>query len=68
MSPGPILIRNNYIAAGSISGGVVLQRNAAAISRRPGLLLGASGLITGLAQLGLERHYARQKAFEPVPA
>jgi MFS family permease len=55
LGPSPLALGvfTSVIAAGSITGGVMLQRNAAAISRRPGLLLGASGLITGLAQLGL---------------
>ena len=55
MGPSPLALGlfTSVIAAGSITGGVVLQRNAVALGRRPGLLLGASCLITGLAQMGL---------------
>jgi MFS family permease len=55
LGPSPLALGlfTSVIAAGSISGGVVLQRHAAAIGRRPGWLLGSSTLITGLAQLGL---------------
>jgi MFS family permease len=55
MGPSPLALGlfTSVIAAGSITGGVVLQRNAIALGRRPGLLLGASCLITGLAQMGL---------------
>jgi len=52
-SPLALGLFTSVIAAGSISGGVVLQRNARALARRPGLLLGWSTLITGLAQMGL---------------
>jgi MFS family permease len=52
-SPMALGLFTSVIAAGSISGGVVLQRNAAAMASRPGLLMGLSTLITGLAQLGL---------------
>ncbi|MFM7653305.1 MAG: MFS transporter [Vulcanococcus sp.] len=52
-SPLALGLFTSVIAAGSISGGVVLQRNARAMARRPGLLLGWSTLITGLAQMGL---------------
>ena len=41
------------LAAGSISGGLVLQRHSRWFSARPGLLLGSCTLITGAAQLGL---------------
>lgn len=41
------------LAAGSISGGLVLQRHSRWLSGRPGLLLGGCTLITGLAQVGL---------------
>jgi MFS family permease len=55
LGPSPLALGlfTSVIAAGSITGGVVLQRNAAAIGRRPGLLLGVSSLTTGLGQLGL---------------
>ena len=55
LGPSPLALGlfTSVIAAGSISGGVVLQRNAVALARRPAWLLGLSGLITGLAQVGL---------------
>jgi MFS family permease len=58
LGPSPLAlgIFTSVIAAGSISGGVLLQRRAAAVSRRPGLLLGACTLVSGLAQLGLSLH------------
>jgi MFS family permease len=52
-SPMALGLFTSVIACGSISAGVVLQRNAQALSRRPGLLLGGSVLLTGLGQLGL---------------
>ena len=58
LGPSPVALGvfTSVIAAGSISGGVLLQRRAAACSRRPGLLLGGCTLLTGLAQLGLSLH------------
>ena len=41
------------LAAGSVVGGVVLQRNSMRLIRRPALLLGSCTLITALAQLGM---------------
>ncbi|MEB3235376.1 MAG: MFS transporter [Cyanobacteriota bacterium] len=41
------------LAAGSICGGLVLQRYSRALANRPGWLLGFCTLVTGLAQLGL---------------
>ena len=41
------------LAAGSICGGLVLQRYSRGLSNRPGVLLGFCTLITGLAQLGI---------------
>lgn len=41
------------LAAGSISGGLVLQRHSQELSRRPGQLLGGCCAITALAQLGM---------------
>jgi MFS family permease len=41
------------LAAGSISGGLVLQRHSLELSRRPGQLLGGCCAITALAQLGM---------------
>jgi len=52
-SPQSLGLFTSVIAAGSISGGVWLQRHAGSLSRKPGLLLGASTLISGLAQVGL---------------
>jgi MFS family permease len=52
-SPMALGLFTSVIACGSISAGVVLQRNAQPLSRRPGLLLGGSALLTGLGQLGL---------------
>ena len=40
------------LAAGSIAGGVVLQRNSAKLSHRPFLTLGGFALIAAVAQLG----------------
>ncbi|MFZ9945875.1 MAG: MFS transporter [Vulcanococcus sp.] len=55
IGPSPLALGlfTSVIACGSISAGVVLQRNAQRWSRRPGLLLGGSTLITALGQLGL---------------
>ncbi|MBW0168574.1 MAG: MFS transporter [Vulcanococcus sp.] len=55
LGPSPLALGlfTSVIACGSISAGVVLQRNAKLWSRRPGLLLGGSTLITALGQLGL---------------
>jgi hypothetical protein len=52
-SPQDLGLFTSVIAAGSISGGMVLQRRARELARRPGLLLGASTVITSLAQIGL---------------
>jgi hypothetical protein len=52
-SPQALGVFTSVIAAGSIAGGVVLQRNSVWLSERPGLLMGASVLLTGLAQCGL---------------
>ena len=55
LGPSPLALGlfTSVIACGSISAGVVLQRNATPLSRRPGLLLGVSTVITALGQLGL---------------
>lgn len=55
LGPSPLALGlfTSVIAAGSISGGLVLQRHATAMGRRPGLLLGISTLTTGAGQLGL---------------
>ena len=54
LGPSPLALGlfTSVIACGSICGGVLLQRRASVISRRPGLLLGGTTLITALAQLG----------------
>jgi len=52
-SPMALGLFTSVIACGSISAGVVLQRNAQPLGRRPGLLLGGSALLSGLGQLGL---------------
>ena len=52
-SPMALGLFTSLIACGSITAGVLLQRRALALSRRPGLLLGGSTLITALGQLGL---------------
>jgi MFS family permease len=43
----------SVLAAGSICGGVVLQRHSRWLAERPALLLGGSTTITALAQLGM---------------
>lgn len=55
-SPQSLGLFTSVIAAGSICGGVWLQRRAGSLSRKPGLLLGASALVSGLAQVGLGLH------------
>jgi MFS family permease len=52
-SPQDLGLFTSILAAGSICGGLVLQRNSEWLSQRPGLLLGGSGLITALAQMGM---------------
>ena len=52
-SPQDLGLFTSILAAGSISGGLVLQRNSLWLSQRPGLLLGSCGLVTALGQLGL---------------
>ena len=54
-SPQDLGLFTSVLAAGSIAGGVVLQRNSLWLSQRPGLLLGSSGLLTAIAQMGLSR-------------
>ena len=50
-SPQSLGLFTSVLAAGSITGGVVLQRNSTWLSERPGLLLGVCTVVTGLAQL-----------------
>jgi hypothetical protein len=52
-SPQALGLFTSVIAAGSLCGGVVLQRNSTWLSQRPGLLMGASVLLTALAQIGM---------------
>ena len=51
--PRDLGLFTSVLAAGSISGGVVLQKNSDRFSRRPFLTLGGFGLITAIAQLGM---------------
>jgi MFS family permease len=50
-SPQALGLFTSVLAAGSITGGVLLQRNSTWLSERPGLLLGVCTGVTGLAQL-----------------
>lgn len=59
-SPQNLGLFTGVLAAGSIAGGVLLQRRSRWLSERPGLLLGGSLLITAWAQVGMA--YARQAA------
>jgi len=52
-SPQALGTFTSVLAAGSITGGVVLQRNSLWLSQRPALLLGVCTVMTGLAQLGM---------------
>ena len=52
-SPQALGIFTSVLAAGSICGGMALQRNSAWLTARPGLLLGSCTLLTALAQLGM---------------
>ncbi len=52
-SPQALGLFTSVLAAGSICGGVMLQRNSQALSQRPGLLLGSCLVVTALAQLGM---------------
>lgn len=52
-SPTDLGLFTSVLAAGSIAGGLVLQRNSSWLCRQPSLLLGGSLLITALAQLGM---------------
>ena len=51
--PRDLGLFTSVLAAGSIAGGVVLQRNSARLSSRPFLTLGGFALITAIAQLGM---------------
>ncbi len=52
-SPQDLGLFTSVLAAGSITGGIVLQRNSHKFSSRPGLTLGCFALITAIAQLGM---------------
>jgi MFS family permease len=52
-SPQSLGLFTSVLAAGSICGGVVLQRHSRWLSERPALLLGGSTLLSALAQLGM---------------
>ncbi|MFM7268234.1 MAG: MFS transporter [Cyanobium sp.] len=52
-TPQSLGIFTSVLAAGSICGGVVLQRNSARLTGRPALLIGSCTLVTALAQLGM---------------
>ena len=58
-SPQALGIFTSVLAAGSITGGVALQRNSAWLTARPGLLLGSCTLLTALAQLGMANSAGR---------
>ena len=55
VGPGPqdLGLFTSVLAAGSVCGGLVLQRHSPWLSRWPGLLLGGCTLLTALAQLGM---------------
>ena len=50
-TPQALGLFTSVLAAGSITGGVLLQRNSTWLSERPGFLLGVCTVVTGLAQL-----------------
>jgi MFS family permease len=52
-SPQALGTFTSVLAAGSICGGLILQRHSRWLCNRPGLLLGVCTLLTGLAQIGL---------------
>ena len=52
-SPQALGLFTSVLAAGSICGGVALQRNSIAFSERPVLLLGTCAVTVALAQLGM---------------
>lgn len=52
-SPQDLGLFTSILAAGSITGGLVLQKRSLWLSQRPGLLLGSCGLLTALGQLGI---------------
>ncbi|MEX0589247.1 MAG: MFS transporter [Cyanobium sp.] len=54
-SPQALGLFTSILAAGSICGGLVLQRHSRWLSQRPALLMGSCTLITAAAQLSLSR-------------
>ena len=52
-SPQALGLFTSVLAAGSIVGGLVLQRNSRALSERPALLLGGCAVAVAVAQLGM---------------
>lgn len=61
-SPEDLGLFTSVLAAGSIAGGVVLQRNSAALSARPVRLLGGCAVSVALAQLGMAVATGRPQA------
>ena len=53
--PTDLGLFTSVLAAGSILGGVVLQRNSSRFCQRPFLTLGGFGMVTAIAQLGMAR-------------
>ncbi len=53
--PTDLGLFTSVLAAGSIVGGVVLQRNSSRFCQRPFLTLGGFALVTAIAQLGMAR-------------
>lgn len=53
--PRDLGLFTSVLAAGSIAGGVVLQRNSTRLTSRPFLTLGGFAFITAIAQLGMAR-------------
>ena len=53
--PTDLGLFTSVLAAGSIVGGVVLQRNSSRFCQRPFLTLGGFGMVTAIAQLGMAR-------------
>jgi hypothetical protein len=55
VGPGPqdLGLFTSVLAAGSVCGGLLLQRHSERLSRWPGLLLGGCTLLTAVAQLGM---------------
>jgi MFS family permease len=52
-SPQALGLFTSVIAAGSISGGLLLRRHSHWLSLRPSLLMGTSTMVTALAQVGI---------------